>query len=637
MPAAAQSTPCEEGTRPFEHALGTACVPETVERIVTLEWTYTENVLALGVQPVGVADIEGYQAWVDIPVTLGENITDVGTRQEPNLELIAQLNPDLILTASLRAANNFDELNAIAPTLAFNPYPEDGASHYDEMLTTFRTIAEALGQEEAGEQVLAELEGHFAEAQAALTDAGRADETFILAQGWVANDAATFRLFTDNAMAVQILEQIGLENAWDDAPQLYGFTEVSFEGFAGVDDTNFFYVAQADANDAFADSALWNGLPFVQSERAYWLGGDVWLFGGPLSAELLVNTVLAAMGVEMTAAEAAEAQADTTGTCETGFRLFDSAFLATDPVCVPEDPQRIVIADFAALDVMYTLDIEPVGMWNLLLNGWYANMVPELIPSLGAFVGDAGDIGAIPLNLEAILATNPDLILVNSLLVPDDAAYEQFSAIAPTVVKNETSTDDWREYIRFYGEALNVADDVEALLAEYDARLDTLRVDSEGLFEGKSATLVQMNDPATIYLSLPVYRGWLPLGEVGFVGTEEQYALAEALDAPDVPLSTEEVALLDTDYLIVMNAAFDPENSSANAALFESYQEDPLWSLLPALQNNHFYLVDLAWQANGLISAHAVIDDMYRLFLNQEPSTPNPYAERMASVGEDTE
>ena len=297
--SAQDAVTCADGTRPFEHALGTACVPDTVERVVALEWTYAEDLLALGVQPVGVADLAGYDNWLNIPLELAEDVVDVGNRQEPNLERIAELAPDLILTASFRAANNFDELSAIAPTLAFDAYPTDGTTHYDEMLTTFNTIAAALNREVEAEQVLADLDAHFAQAQAALEEAGRDGETFILSQGWVANDAATFRLFTENALSVQILNRMGLENAWDAEPQLYGFTEISFEGFAGIADTNFFYVAQADANEVFEDSPLWNGLPFVASGRAYWLGGDAWFFGGPLSASVIVDTILESLGVEI--------------------------------------------------------------------------------------------------------------------------------------------------------------------------------------------------------------------------------------------------------------------------------------------------------------------------------------------------
>lgn len=303
----AQETTCEDGFRLIRHVAGETCVSEEAQRVVALEWTYVEDVLALGVQPVGIADIKGYTSWVKIPVELSEEVVDVGTRQEPNLELITSLNPDLIIAAGFRTAQNYDELSAIAPTIVFNPYPEDlTVSQYDEMLNTFQTIAAALNREAEAEDVLQGMTDHFEAAAAALEEAGRGEESFILSQGWNTDNLATFRLFTDNAMAVQILEQIGLENAWDDAPQLYGYTEIGIEGFAELNDRdfNFFYVAQDADNDIFADSPLWSGLNFVQNERDYWLGGDAWLFGGPLSAQVLVDGVLQSMGVELPAADA---------------------------------------------------------------------------------------------------------------------------------------------------------------------------------------------------------------------------------------------------------------------------------------------------------------------------------------------
>jgi len=302
---AQEETKCEAGFRLIVHTMGAACVSENPERVVALEWTYVEDLLAVGVQPIGIADIEGYNTWVKIPIALDENVADVGDRSEPNLELITELNPDLIIAVNFRVIENYDDLSAIAPTLVFNPYPDDlSVSQYEEMTTTFTTIATAVNKEAEGEAVLADMDAYFASAQATLEAAGRGGETFILSQGWTYDNLATFRLFTDNAMAVQILAQLGLENAWDADPQLYGFSEIGIEGFTEVGDTNFFYVAQESDNDIFNESPLWSKLPFVESERAYWMGGDVWLFGGPLSAELIVDTVLQAMGIELPQAEA---------------------------------------------------------------------------------------------------------------------------------------------------------------------------------------------------------------------------------------------------------------------------------------------------------------------------------------------
>lgn len=294
---------CDEGFLALEDAVGTVCVPENSERVVTLEWAYTENVLALGVQPVGVADIEGYHAWVDISAELSEDAVDVGTRQAPNLEQIAELEPDLIITSQLRSTENYNELSAIAPTLMFNSYPEEG-TQFEEMTTTFRTIATALNREAEGEAVLDDMAQYFEDASVALADAGYADSGFILSQAYIQNEAAVFRLFTDNAMAVEIFEQIGLSNDWEDAPQQYGFSTIGIEGFAEVEDTLFFYIAQEESRDFFSDSAIWNTLPFVQNEHAYWMGGQAWLFGGPLSAITLVDTTLEALGVDLPQAEA---------------------------------------------------------------------------------------------------------------------------------------------------------------------------------------------------------------------------------------------------------------------------------------------------------------------------------------------
>lgn len=301
FPVAAQdAAECADDQRTFEHALGVACLPETVERVVALEWTLAEDLLALGVQPVGVADIAGYTSWVKIPVALDESVPDVGTRQAPNLEQIAALNPDLILAPSFRVSENFDDLSAIAPTLAFDAYPTDGTTHYEEMTTTFRTIAAAVGREAEAEAVLDDMNAYFEAAAAALADAGFAGAPFVLSQGFMSSDVPTFRLFTDNAMAVEILTRLGFENAWDDAPQLYGFSTVDMEGIAGISgDTNFIYVAQDDYQQAMQESALWNSVPFVANGNAYWIGGDAWLFGGPLSAKTLVDTLLDSFGVEL--------------------------------------------------------------------------------------------------------------------------------------------------------------------------------------------------------------------------------------------------------------------------------------------------------------------------------------------------
>lgn len=282
-------------TRVLKHSMGETTITGTPKRVIALEWTYVEDLLALGVQPVGVADIEGYNIWVKIPVALSKDAVDVGVRGEPNLETIARLKPDLIIGVDYSMGESYDKLSAIAPTMVFDPYPTDESiSQYDEMRTTFLTIADVTGRSEEGKAAIKHMEDKFASLNTEVEQAGLKGQKFILSQMFAWENAVTVRLFTENGMATQIVEQLGLENAWDGGFQQYGFSEVSVEKLKDLEDVHFFYVVN-DAEPVLTldqVSSLWKSLPFVKANHAYPLGGDTWLFGGPLSAELIAEIVV---------------------------------------------------------------------------------------------------------------------------------------------------------------------------------------------------------------------------------------------------------------------------------------------------------------------------------------------------------
>ncbi|MGH9182540.1 MAG: ABC transporter substrate-binding protein [Acidimicrobiales bacterium] len=290
---ATEATPA--GTITVDHALGTLELDEVPERVVALELVYAEDLVALGVDPVGVADVESYRQFVGDP-ELPPGVTDVGTRQEPSLEAIASLEPDLIIGPQFRHEPIYDQLSAIAPTLLFDPYPEGSGAigQLEEMEQTFRQIATAVGASERAEAVLADMEEAFDEAGSRLVEAGLATQEFVVAQGFTAQEVPTLRVFTDNAMAVGILEEIGLENAWGGEPDRFGFNTVDLEALTAAEQANLLYSVQAGDDivaESFAGNPLWQDLAFVQEDRAYPLGAETWLFGGPVSAEKLVEVV----------------------------------------------------------------------------------------------------------------------------------------------------------------------------------------------------------------------------------------------------------------------------------------------------------------------------------------------------------
>jgi iron complex transport system substrate-binding protein len=69
-------------------------------------------------------------------------------------------------------------------------------------------------------------------------------------------------------------------------------------------------------------------------------------------------------------------------------------------------------------------------------------------------------------NVEAILAVEPDLIIINPR---QEKAYEQLRAIATTIVI-EPTVNDWRGDLRMVGELFEAQSAVEAYIAEYEAK-----------------------------------------------------------------------------------------------------------------------------------------------------------------------
>ena len=267
------------------------------KKVVVLEWTYAEDLLALGVQPAGMADIEEYHNWVNIDAELSPDVVNVGGRQEPSLEAIASIEPDLIIGVSFRHDAMLKDLESIAPTVIFNPYPEDESIDlYQEMVTTFNEIAKAVGKTEEAETVLANLDKVYEDAQEKIDNANLKTKDVLLTLAYTGPQAPEIRVFTPNSMASIILERIGLHNVHKPEQfEVFGSSTYNVEGITKYEDANYLYIVQDNDNiyeKQLKENPVWKNLNFVKENRLYALGGDTWLYGGPLSAETFVNRIL---------------------------------------------------------------------------------------------------------------------------------------------------------------------------------------------------------------------------------------------------------------------------------------------------------------------------------------------------------
>lgn len=291
-----------EAARRIGHALGTVTVRGMPKRVVALEFRYVEHLLALGVAPAGVADRDAYGRLVGVGADRLHGSRDVGTRQEPNLETITRLEPDLIVGFTQRHAPIYERLSGIAPTLLFNytDLPEDGPRQLDYMREEVRAIAAALGRPAAARHVLDALDAALATARGRLAEAGLAGAPVVFGQ--FLDTAPRVRLFTGHSIAVQLLDAIGLRNAWEGPFERYGYTVRPVEALATLGDVRFLHILYGRTYyDKLVASPLWTVLPSVRAGHASALPEGTWPFGGALSAAVFVRRATDALIAQETA------------------------------------------------------------------------------------------------------------------------------------------------------------------------------------------------------------------------------------------------------------------------------------------------------------------------------------------------
>lgn len=136
-------------TRTIEHGLGTTEVPEAPERVVAF-LSATDVALVVGVEPVAVDDATAQSEYLSDRL---DGVETIGAIDQPNLEKIAALEPDLILGLDVVLEQVYDELSQIAPTVGVEFGEASG-----EWKRYNRGYAEALGKTEEFDEVMADYE-----------------------------------------------------------------------------------------------------------------------------------------------------------------------------------------------------------------------------------------------------------------------------------------------------------------------------------------------------------------------------------------------------------------------------------------------------------------------------------------------
>ena len=268
-------------TRTVEHAMGTSQVPIAPTRVVVIDTTPLDAALALGIQPVGTIRYGAPPGYLGSVVN---NIEVVGQYNQPNLETILHLDPDLILGAKSISARLYPQLSRIAPTVFI-----EGAGRSWDWQNNFRLYAEALGQAEQAEQLLVDYQQQVDTLRRSMTSPPESLTLSVLV-----STPQDLIAYTPTSFSGAVLQEIGFARPPIQQQDEQFFVRLSREDLDSLDGDMVFLIHNPEWNSTpraeFISDPLWSQLDAVQRGAVCEAAGDVWGSGRSI---LAANQILA--------------------------------------------------------------------------------------------------------------------------------------------------------------------------------------------------------------------------------------------------------------------------------------------------------------------------------------------------------
>lgn len=252
---------------------------EQLQRVVAINWAAAETLLTLGVEPLAISDVGYYRRRMPAP-PLPQTVRDIGPYWEPNLELLHQLNPQLILSDAL-PNSVLRALSGIAPTEVVNIFPTSQGV-WNSASAFMRQLAERLHLSEQAAVYLQTAEQRLDALRARL--ALRPQPPLYIAV--LNQDGRHATVYGQHSMAQDVLQRLGLRNAWSGPSNAMGFSLTGIERLSEQPDAHLLYIeiptTSARLQSLRQPNALWDNLPAVRRNQVHALG-TFYPYGGVAS------------------------------------------------------------------------------------------------------------------------------------------------------------------------------------------------------------------------------------------------------------------------------------------------------------------------------------------------------------------
>ncbi|MEW1844749.1 iron-siderophore ABC transporter substrate-binding protein [Nonomuraea angiospora] len=241
--------------------MGETVIPAQPKRVVALDQSFVDAVLTLETPVVGYTT---YRSLDDkLPAYLGtvagqygKEATPVGSLEQPSLEKIMALKPDLIVSAKVRHEALYDKLSKIAPTV----FSETTGAIWKENL---RLMGQALGKEQLADTRIKEYEGRAAKIGAAIK--AKDGELPTISVVRFAGEP-TVRLYVEKSYSGLVLKDVGFPRPEGQPTKQDAIAvDISQERIADLDADHIFVSTYQDPSaegpkEKFVNNPLWGKL-----------------------------------------------------------------------------------------------------------------------------------------------------------------------------------------------------------------------------------------------------------------------------------------------------------------------------------------------------------------------------------------
>lgn len=236
-------------------------------RLAIIDWAALETALALGLTPVAAAELIQYRKTVIEP-EVPDATADLGLRGAPSFERLLALAPDLIVSSNFYESFR-PAFERVAPVLSL-PVHMTGAPPLAEAERACRRLGAETGRADTAERMVADAGAMLSGLAAALPAVVRTRPVVLANLG----DARHFRAFGDDSLFGNVLDRLGVANAWAGETRYSATAPIAIEALARMPEAVLALIEPTppDARRALAASALWQALPMVRRGHVIAIG-----------------------------------------------------------------------------------------------------------------------------------------------------------------------------------------------------------------------------------------------------------------------------------------------------------------------------------------------------------------------------